>query len=87
MEQLEQLAKAHPQEGFWKCYHRLRNSGNNVNHKKLHRIYKQIGMPLRRKVKKRLPARVKEPLLVPGKFTQNMEHRFCKRCFEQWGKI
>jgi putative transposase len=70
MEQLEQLAKAHPREGFWKCYHRLRNAGNNVNHKKLHRIYKQMGMPLRRKVKKRLPARVKEPLQVPGKFTQ-----------------
>jgi len=70
MDQLEQLAKAHPREGFWKCYHRLRNAGNNVNHKKLHRIYKQMGMPLRRKVKKRLPARVKEPLQVPGKFTQ-----------------
>jgi putative transposase len=69
MDQLEQLAKEHPREGFWKCYHRLRNAGNNVNHKKLHRIYKQMGMPLRRKVKKRLPARVKEPLLVPGKFT------------------
>ncbi len=36
---------------------RLRNMGNNVNHKKLHRIYKQMGIPLRRKVKKRLPAR------------------------------
>lgn len=73
MERLEQLAKAHPQEGFWKFYHRLRNAGNNVNHKKLHRIYKPMGMPLRRKVKKRLPARVKEPLLVSGKFTHT-EH-------------
>jgi putative transposase len=33
------------------------------------RIYKKMGMPLRRKTKKRLPARVKEPLGVPGKFT------------------
>ncbi len=30
MEQLEQLGKEHPREGFWKCYHRLRNAGNNV---------------------------------------------------------
>jgi putative transposase len=61
--------KEHPTEGFWKCYHRLRNTGEAVNHKKLHRIYKKMGMPLRRKTKKRLPARVKEPLGVPGKFT------------------
>lgn len=61
--------KEHPTEGFWKCYHRLRNTGEAVNHKKLHRIYIKMGMPLRRKTKKRLPARVKEPLCVPGKFT------------------
>lgn len=70
MEQLELLAKEHPTEGFWKCYDRLRNAGSKVNHKKLHRIYKTMGMPLRRKVKKRLPARVKEPLNVPEKFTK-----------------
>ncbi len=69
MDRLEELAKGHPTEGFWKCYHRLRNMGGAVNHKKLHRIYKKMGMPLRRKTKKRLPARVKEPLGVPGKFT------------------
>jgi len=33
-------------------------------------VYQQIGMPLRRKVKKRLPARVQEPLEVPQGFTQ-----------------
>jgi len=48
---------------------RLRNMGNNVNHKKLHHIYKQMGMPSRRKVKKHLPVWVKEPLQVPKKFT------------------
>ncbi len=67
---LENLAKENPVEGFWKCYYRIRNAGTIVNHKKLHRIYKQMGLPLRRKVKKRLPARVKEPLAVPDSFTQ-----------------
>lgn len=66
---LKRLADEYPVEGFWKCYHRLRNAGNDVNHKRLHRIYKKMGMPLRRKSKKRLPARVKEPLLVPKRFT------------------
>lgn len=69
MEELERLAAAHPVEGFWKCYGRIRNSGTIVNHKKLHRVYKQMGLPLRRKVKKRLPARVKEPLIIPDGFT------------------
>jgi putative transposase len=67
---LQQLAEQNPLEGFWKCYNRLRNQGDVVNHKRLHRVYKQIGMPLRRKVKKRLAARVKEPLAVPDGFTQ-----------------
>ena len=70
MEQLHQLAQINPLEGFWKCYGRMRNQGIVVNHKRLHRVYKQLGMPLRRKVKKRLPARVKEPLAVPEVFTQ-----------------
>lgn len=70
MDQLEYLAKEHPIEGFWKYYNRLRNAGNKVNHKKLHRIYKYMGMSLRRKVKKRLPDRVKKPLQEPEKFTQ-----------------
>lgn len=69
MDHLEKLTKDNPVEGFWKCYHRLRNSGTVVNHKRLHRVYKKMGLPLRRKVKKRLPQRVKEPLTVPESFT------------------
>lgn len=67
---LETLARQHPLEGFWKCYGRIRNAGDTINHKRLHRVYKQMKLPLRRKVKKRLPARVKEPLAVPDCFTQ-----------------
>jgi putative transposase len=70
MEDLQRLSKEQPVEGFWKCYYRLRNAGKIINHKRLHRIYKNMGLPLRRKVKRRIPARVKEPLIVPADFTQ-----------------
>lgn len=66
---LHQLASEHPREGFWKSYFRIRNSGEVVNHKRLHRVYKALGLSLRRKSKKRLPARVKEPLAIPAAFT------------------
>ena len=63
---LEDLAQSHPREGFWKAYGRIRNRGTVVNHKKLHRIYKDMGLALRRKIKKRLPARKKETLAQPN---------------------
>jgi putative transposase len=66
---LRDLSIAHPREGFWKCYFRLKNKGEQVNHKRLHRVYKQMGLPLRRKAKKRLPARVKEAIIIPEAFT------------------
>ena len=68
-EQLLQLGKDHPREGFWKCYFRLRNQGDKTNHKRMHRVYRNLGLSLRRKAKKRLPQRVKEALEVPLHFT------------------
>jgi len=69
IKRLERFASDYPREGFWKYHYRLKNSGEVINHKRLHRIYKDLGLSLRRKCKKRLPARVKEPLTAAPHFT------------------
>ena len=61
------LVGRHPGWGFWKYYYRLPKHGLVVNHKRLWRLYQterlQVG---RRRKKRRLPERVKQPLRVPG---------------------
>jgi putative transposase len=50
--------------GFWKCYDRLRLDGYPWNHKRLWRVYCQLRLNLPRRTKKRLPVRLRHPLVV-----------------------
>ena len=52
-------------DGFWKIYSRLRREGKGWNHKKVYRVYKAMHYEKRSRLKKRLPARVKNPLVMP----------------------
>jgi len=67
---LQHLAEIVEGEGYWKFYDRLRLQGHKINHKRVYRIYKQLGLRMKRKAKKRLPARIQEKLEVPEAFTQ-----------------
>lgn len=82
IERLQKLAIDHPREGFWKCHFRIRNSGEIINHKRVYRVYKMLGLPMRRKHKKRIPARIKEPLEVPPTFTHTWSMDFMSDALE-----
>ena len=64
-EALTTLTTRHPAIGFWQCCYRLWNKGCIWNHKRIYRVYTDMKLNIRRRAKKRLPERVKQPLAVP----------------------
>ncbi len=62
---LTALTTKHAAIGYWQCCYRLWNKGYCWNHKKIYRIYTDMKLNIRRRAKKRLPERVKQPLTVP----------------------
>jgi putative transposase len=65
MDKLRELAEKYPTEGQDLYYSRIRREGLKWNYKRVRRVYLLLGMNRRRKVRKRIPNRVKEPLVIP----------------------
>ena len=63
---LNRLVEAHPRWGVWKYRDRLRAMGHPWNHKRIYRIYRQLGLNQPRRTKRRVPARPSLPVFVPG---------------------
>lgn len=80
---LTELTSKHPTIGFWQCHHRLRNRGERWNHKRVRRVYRQMKLNIRRRAKKRLPERVKQPLTVPTAPNQMWSIDFCTTAIQK----
>jgi putative transposase len=66
IEKLSQLSDKRPMEGQDKLYGRIRSEGLEWNHKRVARVYKKLGMNKKKRTRKRLPTRVKQPLSTPS---------------------
>ena len=62
---LNQVVAKNGRWGFRLCFDYLRNQGHTWNHKRVWRIYKQLGLNLPRRAKKRLAKMPKHPLIAP----------------------
>lgn len=61
---LTALTDKHAAIGYWQCCYRLWNKGYSWNHKRIYRVYTAMKLNIRRRAKKRLPDRIKQPLTV-----------------------
>jgi len=71
VDKLRELASKYVYYGFRKLYTILRRLGFKDNHKRIYRIYCQIGLNKRRRPKKRIPCRERQVLGVPEKFNHS----------------
>lgn len=67
IDKLKELADSKPTRGFPYYFGRIRNEGLIWNRKRVKRVYNKMKLNLRRKHKRRLPSRMKEPLVTPQK--------------------
>ena len=68
--QLVELARLKPRFGYRRLQVLLRRSGEQVNHKRLHRVYREAGLAIRRKKRKHC-VREGRPLQVRPRRTRS----------------
>ena len=78
IETLSELVERYPRYGFPKIFQLIKRQGKGWNHKRVHRIYCNMGLNMRRKGKQRLPSRNPKPLSVPDEMNQNWSADFMR---------
>lgn len=84
IDKLTKLAEGYPTRGFDEYYNKIRRKGLPWNRKRVLRIYREMKLKLRRRHKKRLVKRVKQPLEVPNKLNICLEYGFYERFPYRW---
>lgn len=87
VEALQTLAADHTRWGFKKMNAVLHRQGANWNHKRIHRVYREMGLNLRIKPRKRLPAREAVKLEQPGKINTGWSVDFMSDSLSNGRKI
>lgn len=86
-QQLQMLIEKHPAIGFWQSYYRIRRMNFNWNHKRVYNVYTEMGLNIRRRNRKRLPARVKHALFNPQTINQTWSIDFMSDSLWDGSKI
>lgn len=87
MLKLNELAERFPTRGFETYYGKIRLEGLTWNRKRVLRVYRTLSLKMRRKRKRRLPARIQRPLIVPAVLNDTWSVDFMSDALESGRKF